>query len=160
MIFLKTKSKTYIYSIILALAVGLLSALFTLNSMNVYDDVLTPLLAPPPWLFPVVWTILFTLMGISAARIKSASVSKKEKSSALNVYYASLFVNFWWSIIFFNWRTFLFAFIWLLLLLTLIIATITRYYKIDKPSSYLQIPYVLWVAFAGYLTISIWWLNK
>ena len=160
MIFLKTKLKTYIFSVAVALSVGLLSALFTMGSMGIYNDILTPLLAPPSWVFPVVWTILFFLMGVSAARIKLSAAPKRQKDSALRTYYISLAVNFLWSIIFFNFRAFFFAFIWLLLLLALIIITIVKYYKIDKIAAYLQIPYALWVAFAGYLTFAIWWLNK
>lgn len=157
---MKQKAKTYITSILLALAVGGLSAFFTRNSMNIYNDILTPTLSPPSWLFPVVWTILFILMGISAARIMLARAPRKQKDSALCTYYLSLAVNFFWSIIFFNFRAFFFAFLWLLLLLALIIITILKYYKIDKTSAYLQIPYALWVTFAGYLTIAIWYLNK
>ena len=160
MIFLKTKLKTYIFSVAAALSVGLLSALFTMGSMGIYNDILTPLLAPPSWVFPVVWTILFFLMGVSAARIKLSAAPKQQKDSALRTYYLNLAVNFLWSIIFFNFRAFFFAFIWLLLLLALIIITIVKYYKIDKIAAYLQIPYALWVAFAGYLTFAIWWLNK
>lgn len=128
--------------------------------MDIYNDILTPPLSPPSWLFPVMWTILFAVMGISAARIKLANAPKQQIDSALRTYYISLAVNFLWSIIFFNYRAFFFAFIWLLLLLALIIITIIKYYKIDKVAAHLQIPYALWVTYAGYLTITIWYLNK
>lgn len=157
---MKAKLKTYIYSIFSAVLVGVLSALFTMGSMDIYNDILTPPLSPPSWLFPVVWTVLFMLMGISAARIKLANAPRRQKDSVLRTYHISLAVNFLWSIIFFNLRAFLFAFVWLLFLLTLIIITIVKYYKIDKLAAYLQIPYTLWVAFAGYLTFAIWWLNR
>lgn len=158
---MKQTIKTYAISISIALAVGLLSALLTTGNMGIYNDIITPLLAPPSRLFPVVWTILFVLMGVSAAMIYlDKSASETCKSSALFTYAISLGVNFLWSIIFFNLRAFLFAFIWLLLLLYLIIKTILKYYKINKTAAYLQIPYALWVTFAGYLTFSIWWLNQ
>lgn len=160
MIFLNLKLKTYIFSIALPLIVGAFSAIFTRGSMDVYNDVLTPPLSPPSWLFPVVWTILFAFMGISAARIKLADAPRQQKDSALRIYYLSLAVNFFWSIIFFNLRAFLFAFIWLLFLLSLIILTIIKYYKIDKTAALIQIPYAVWVTFAGYLSFSIWWLNR
>lgn len=155
------KIKTYAISILIALAVGGLSAFFTRNSMNLYRDVITPPLSPPSILFPIVWTVLFILMGISAAMIYlDKSASSTQKNSALATYILSLIVNFFWSLIFFNLRAFLFAFFWLLLLLYLVIRTIMKYYKINRVAAYLQIPYALWVTFAGYLTFAIWYLNR
>ena len=157
---MKEKIKSYLFFILSALAVGGLSAFFTRNSMSIYDDILTPPLSPPSIVFPIVWTVLFTLMGISAAMIYNSDVPQKQKESALLTYALSLAVNFFWSLIFFNLRAFLFAFLWLLLLLYLIIKTILQYYKINKLAAYLQIPYAVWVTFAGYLTLGIWWLNR
>ena len=150
----------YAISIGIALLVGGLSALVTGGSMGIYEEIITPPLAPPSWLFPVVWTILFILMGISAAMIyNDRKASMAQKKSALYTYALSLIVNFFWSIIFFNFRAFFFAFIWLVLLLYLIINTILKYYKIKPLAAYLQIPYAIWVSFAGYLTLAIWILN-
>ncbi|MBQ4119822.1 MAG: tryptophan-rich sensory protein [Clostridia bacterium] len=158
---MKDKIKVFAVSIFIALAVGGLSAFFTRNSMSIYNDIIRPFLSPPSWLFPVVWTILFILMGISAAIIYlDKSVTTARKNSALLTYALSLIVNFFWSIIFFNLRAFLFASIWILLLLYLIIRTIMKYYKIDKTAAFLQIPYLLWVSFATYLTFAIWCLNR
>ena len=158
---MKEKFKAYLISIGIALGVGGLSALLTNGSMNLYEDIIRPPLSPPSWLFPVVWTVLFILMGISAAMIYlDRNTPVPQKKSALYTYTLSLIVNFFWSIIFFNMRAYLFAFIWLLLLLYLIIRTIMKYYKINPLAAYLQIPYLLWVSFAGYLTIAIWILNK
>ena len=150
----------YAISIGIALLVGGLSALVTGGSMGIYEEIITPPLSPPSWLFPVVWTILFILMGISAAMIyNDRKASMAQKKSALYTYALSLIVNFFWSIIFFNFRAFFFAFIWLVLLLYLIINTILKYYKIKPLAAYLQIPYAIWVSFAGYLTLAIWILN-
>ena len=157
---MKDKVKSYLFFILSALAVGGLSAFFTRNNMQIYDEVLTPPLSPPSIIFPIVWTILFVLMGISAGMIYNSNAAQKQKSNALFTYALSLVVNFFWSLIFFNLRAFLFAFLWLLLLLYLIIKTILQYYKINKVAAYLQIPYCLWVTFAGYLTAGIWWLNS
>ncbi len=157
---MKEKIKSYLFFILSALAVGGLSAFFTRNSMSIYDDILTPPLSPPSIVFPIVWTILFTLMGISAAMVYNSAAPQKQKETALLTYALSLAVNFFWSLIFFNLRAFLFAFLWLLLLLYLIIKTILQYYKINKTAAYLQIPYAVWVTFAGYLTLGIWWLNR
>lgn len=158
---MKVKIKSYIISIVIALAVGGLSALITSSSMDIYSRINTPPLAPPPILFPIVWTVLFILMGISAALVyNDRSASAPQKKSALYTYSLSLIFNFFWSIIFFNKQWFLFAFIWLLILLFLIIRTIMKYYKINPLAAYLQIPYLLWVTFAGYLNFAIWILNR
>ncbi|MBQ2266474.1 MAG: tryptophan-rich sensory protein [Clostridia bacterium] len=157
---MKEKIKSYAFFILSALAVGGLSAFFTRNNMDINNDLLIPPLSPPPILFPIVWSILFILMGISAAMIYNSDAPKSQKNTALNIYALSLAVNFSWNIIFFNLRAFGFAFFWLLLLLFLIILTIIKYFKIQKIAAYLQIPYALWVTFAGYLTAGIWWLNR
>lgn len=158
---MKKKIKPYVISILISLSVGIISALLTRGNMNIYEEVRTPPLSPPSFLFPVVWTALYILMGISAAMIYTDKTApKRQKYSALYTYAASLFVNFFWSIIFFNMRAFLFAFIWLLLLLYLIISTILQYRRINPVAAYLQIPYALWVTFAGYLNFGIWFLNR
>lgn len=157
---MKEKIKSYVVSIVIALAVGALSAFFTRNNMAIYSEIITPPLAPPAILFPIVWTILYILMGISAAMIYNSNAPEMEKKNALYTYAASLIVNFFWSIIFFNMRAFLFALAWLFLLLYLIVKTIAKYYKIRPLAAYLQIPYALWVTFAGYLTFNIWLLNR
>lgn len=155
------KAKPYIISILLALGVGGLSALLTARNQDLYIEIITPPLAPPGWLFPAVWTVLYVLMGISAAMIYTDKNSTPEaRCEALFPYAISLLVNFFWSILFFNMRVFLFSFIWLLLLLFLIVLTIVRYYKINPLAAYLQIPYAVWVTFAGYLNLAIWILNK
>lgn len=158
----KTRSRvwTYVISIAIALGVGALSALLTMGNMDLYSDVRQPPLAPPAILFPIVWTILYILMGVSAAMVLTdARVEKSERSSAIIPYAASLFVNFFWSILFFNFRAFMPAFIWLLLLEFLVVMTITSYRKVNTGAAYLQIPYALWVAFAGYLNFATWLLN-
>ena len=120
-----------------------------------------PPLTPPGWIFPVVWTILYTLMGISAYLIYKTKVDVEEtKSVALIIYGVQLIVNFFWSIIFFNLEAYLFAFIWILLLLFLIIVMIKLVYPINKAAALLQIPYLLWVAFATYLTFGVFILNQ
>ncbi len=147
------KYKPYIIEILIALAVGGLSAYLTKNSMETFNSLVKPPLSPPSYLFPIVWGILFVLMGISAGMIY------KKSGSVPFIYRLSLIVNFLWSIIFFNMEAYLFAFVWLLLLLVLIILTIIEYSKIDKTAAYLQIPYLIWVCFAGYLNFFIWYLN-
>ena len=154
------KIKSYIIAIIIPLLVGGLSALFTMGNMNIYAEIVTPPLSPPPILFPIVWTILYVLMGISSGMIYNSNTAPLPyKKSALYIYAVSLFFNFFWSVIFFNIRSYGFAFVWLLVLLLLIISTIIKYYRISQFAAVLQIPYLLWVTFAGYLNLAIWILN-
>lgn len=153
--------KPYIISILIALGTGGLSAFLTKNSMEVYKNINQPPLAPPMILFPIVWFILFILMGISSAIIYTQrSTNPREALSGLIIYGLQLIVNFFWSIIFFNMQAYLFAFIWLLLLWVLIIMMILQFRKISHLAAYLQIPYLLWVTFAGYLNIMIFLLNR
>lgn len=155
------KLKPYIISILIALGTGGLSAFLTKNSMEVYKNINQPPLAPPMILFPIVWLILFILMGISSAIIYTKrSTNPREALSGLIIYGLQLIVNFFWSIIFFNMQAYLFAFIWLLLLWVLIIMMILQFRKISPLAAYLQIPYLLWVTFAGYLNIMIFLLNR
>ncbi len=148
----------YIFFIAIALLTGGLSALLTSGNMDLYSRIQSPPLAPPGILFPIVWTILYILMGISASRVYIAN--NKNWNTSLTIWTVQLAINFLWSIIFFNLQAFLFAFLWLLLLWTLIILMIFMFYKQDKLAAYLQIPYLIWVTFAGYLSLSIYLLNK
>lgn len=155
------KTKPYVISAAIALAVGGLSALLTAGSMNLYSEIIQPPLAPPSFLFPVVWTVLYILMGISAAMIYLEKDNMpREVSRALLVYTINLFLNFFWSIIFFNMQAFLFSFICLVLLWVTILIMIIKFYRIKPLAGVLQIPYLLWVTFAGYLNLAIYILNK
>ena len=154
------KLKPLLINLFIPLAVGGLSALFTMDSMEAFANLNQPPLSPPGWLFPVVWTILFALMGIGAYLVTTSSATDKEKRTAFIVYGAQLFFNFLWSIIFFNRGDFLFAFIWLVALWILIIANIFLFYRISKPAGLLLVPYLLWVTFAGYLNFAIYLLNR
>lgn len=154
------KAKVYITSILIALGGGIISALITMGDMEIYKEITKPPLAPPAILFPIVWTILYVLMGISAARIflwRKTEPRLVEK--ALTRYAISLLVNYTWPIFFFTFSAFLFSLVWLILLLSLVIMTIIVYIKIDKPAAFLQIPYVIWLLVASYLNTAILILN-
>lgn len=154
------KRKPYIISIAIALAVGALSAFLTRNSFNIYRYINKPAFSPPALLFPIVWTILYVLMGISSARIWiQKSNHPYEAMDALLSYALQLILNFFWPIIFFNMQTFLFAFIWLVVLWTSILKMIFKFSMLDKTAAYLNIPYALWVTFAGYLNFMVYLLN-
>ena len=118
-----------------------------------------PPLSPPGWLFPIVWTILYILMGVSSYLIIQSGAEEEAVNSALSVYVYQLIVNFLWSTFFFNFGWYLFSFIWLVLLWVLVLIMIVRFYNISRLAGILQIPYLIWVTFAGYLNLGIWLLN-
>lgn len=154
------KIKPYVISVLIPLAVGGLSALLTRGNMDIYDTVKTPPLSPPMVLFPIVWGILYVLMGVGSGLVyMSGKTSGVDTKTALWVYGLQLIVNFFWSIIFFNMRQFLFAFIWIMLLWAIIIAMIVEFRRINTTAAWLQVPYLLWVTFAAYLTFGIYFLN-
>lgn len=153
---MRKQRKTLIFCIAVPLAVGIFSALLTRNGMQTFDTINKPKLAPPSWLFPVVWTILYILMGIASYQVIT---SGRRNGAALITYGLQLFFNFFWSIIFFNLNLYLFAFIWLVIMWLLIVKTAILFYQITEPAGYLMIPYIVWVAFAGYLNLSIALLN-
>ncbi len=154
------KIKPYVIGILIPVAVGLLSAFLTRNSMDIYQTIVKPSFAPPPILFPIAWTVLYIIMGIGSVLVYESDAGEKDKAQALVFYGLQLFVNFFWSIIFFNSRAFLASFIWLILLWLLIIGMILSFSKVNKTAAWLQIPYLLWVTFAGYLNLMIYLLNK
>lgn len=157
---MKEKAKRYVISVLTSLAVGGLSALLTSGNMDLYSEITKPALAPPSVLFPIVWTVLYILMGICAALVYGEKDSKPDEvKNALTVYGINLFLNFFWSIIFFNMRAFLFSFIWLVALWIVITVMIIKFYRIKPIAGILQIPYLLWVTFAGYLNFAIFLQN-
>ncbi|MBQ7091414.1 MAG: tryptophan-rich sensory protein [Clostridia bacterium] len=154
---MRSKIKTYAISIAVALAVGGLSALLTGDSMEKYKALRQPPLAPPGWVFPVVWTALFVLMGVGAAMVCLSGSSSKKKPIA--IYGLQLAVNFFWTILFFLLEARLFAFFWLLLLLGLAVWMAVSFARVNKTAGLLQIPYILWLLFAGYLNLAVYLLN-
>ncbi len=155
----KSNWKTYAFWILITEAVGALSGWLTREGSKIFSQsVAQPPLSPPAILFPIVWGILYALMGISAARIYMAPPSQ-ERSRGLNLYIAQLVVNFFWSLIFFNAQAYGFAFFWLLLLWALVLWMILTFRKVDPLAAWLQIPYLLWLTFAAYLNFGVWYLN-
>lgn len=141
--------------ILIPLAVGTLSSLFSGNMS--YSAFNKPLFSPPTYLFPIVWTILYVLMGISSYMIYSSNDTGKR--NALTIYTIQLVFNFLWSILFFGFSQYLFAFLWLIVLIILIVIMIYQFYEILPLAAYLQIPYLLWCLFAAYLNYTIYILN-
>lgn len=143
-------------SILIPLAVGSFSALFSQNAA-LYSSLGKPAFSPPAIVFPIVWSILYVLMGISSYMIYSSN--NVYKSSALKTYALQLVFNFFWSIIFFRFSLYLAAFLWLLMLILLIVKMIKQFYHIKPAAAYLQIPYFIWCLFAAYLNFSIYIMN-
>lgn len=138
--------------IISAELTGALSALLSGGFSDFFMKYEEPPLLPPTWLFPVVWTILYAVMGFSAYLIYSDN--DKNKKTALTLYWSQLAVNFLWSIVFFRFEALWIAFVVILILLTLIIAMILSFKKINAAAAYMNIPYLIWVCFATYLNLA------
>ena len=155
---MKIQWKKLLPCLAIPLAVGGLSALIS-GGMGNYAQLNQPPLAPPGWVFPVVWSILFLLMGYASYRVLTAGADKQQTVSALLVYAGQLALNFAWSPVFFGLEFRLTAF-WILVSLWLVIyATIVKFNKIDERAGDLLLPYLLWVTFAGYLNIGVYFLN-
>lgn len=151
-----SKASIWIRSILIPVLTGILISIIIAPYMD-YGTLIQPAFAPPGFLFPIVWTILYILMGVSDGILRSNGLNTRETDF---IYYLQLFFNALWSIIFFvlKWR--FVAFIWIIVLLVLIIVMILRFYRRSQLAGLLQIPYLLWVAFASYLNYAIYLLNK
>ena len=145
------KIKKFIILLAITFALPLIPSFLIGNSLN---GLVLPRLYPPSFLFPVVWSIIYLLNTIGIYM-----VSEKNDNLYL-IYFGQLIVNSFWTIIFFGLRLRLFAFIWLLILLILVFIMIIKFYKENKIAAYLQIPYVLWLLYAGYLNFAIYLLNS
>lgn len=169
---MKRNWKTLVIFILIPLAVGIVAGLLTMGGMESFRTMMQPPLAPPAWLFPVVWTILYTFMGISSYLIytsggqtENISVLKNNtgenigKSMAISTYLYQLIVNFLWPIFFFDFQWYFFSFLWLVLLWILVAKMLLEFGVISQIAALLNVPYLLWLSFAGYLNLGIWLLN-
>ena len=155
---MKNRQNLYdmIISILIPVAVGSISALIS-RIPGRYAGIQQPPFSPPAIVFPIVWTVLYILMGISAYMISRSEDARK--SRALSVYALQLFFNFFWSILFFRFSWYLPAFFWLAAMSVLILIMIFRFFQIKPLAAYLQIPYLFWCLFAAHLTFGVYWLN-
>lgn len=154
---MKKSVKPYVIFIFINLVAASLAGWIASGAMQEYEAIRKSALTPPSFVFPIVWTILYVLMGISAAMIYQTESPKK--ASALRIYVIQLIVNLVWSFLFFNLQMYGLSFFWLLFLWLLIIAMIASFRTISPTAAILQIPYLIWVTFAGYLAFSVWMLN-
>ena len=146
-----SKFKIYAKSILIPIILGTIVGLITKNSMD-YSNLIKPVLSPPPIVFPIVWTILYFLMGVSYAILDSNNLIDKKSNL---IYFAQLFFNLAWPIIFFVFKARLFASFWLVTLIILVALMISNFISKKKISGILQIPYLIWCSFA-FLTKKMW----
>ena len=151
-----SKTKIYIKTILVPVLIGSIVGLIITPFMD-YSSLQKPAFAPPGFIFPIVWTILYVLMGVSYGILKVKNLTTYENTQ---IYYQQLIINSLWPIFFFVFKWRLFAFIWILLLDIAIYMMIIRFYKSDKTAGLLQVPYFLWTLFATYLNFSIYFLNR
>lgn len=154
---MKINWKRLIIITIITFVVGSFFSWFTMNNMDTFKELEKPVNVPA-MLFPIVWSILYLLISISCYIITKSDDKGKDK--ALIWYGIQLIINSLWSLIFFGFGAYLFAFIWIILLLITVVIMTAKFYNIDKRAAYINIPYILWILFAGYLNFGIYLLNR
>lgn len=148
------KIKKLIIAILIPLLLGIIVSLFI--NTDIYDVIIKPEISPPKIVFPIVWTILYILMGIS-----NYIINKDNKKEVPNlIYYISLAINLIWPIIFFNAQEYLISLLIIIILIIFVALTIIEYFKTSKIAGYLQIPYIIWLLFALYLNYQVLILNR
>lgn len=157
---MKRKTKSWIKCVVIPLAVGGAAGFLSMGGMKAFQLLKQPPLSPPQWLFPIVWTILYVLMGMASCKVKYADVPQQEKNDALTIYWAQLVVNFLWPIFFFDFQWHLFSFFWLLFLWLLVYRMIRAFDGISRKAAQFCVPYLVWLTFAAYLNLGVWWLNR
>ncbi len=145
--------------IVSAELVGAFAGLISKHSFSFYQDLAKPPFSPPGWVFPVIWVILYALMGLSVFLIETSGAEHREKKKAFWIYGVQLFVNFLWSVVFFRLRLIPLSVAVILLLLLLVITMIIAFWKIRPAAAYINVPYLLWTAFAVYLNIGVFLFN-
>lgn len=156
---MKRSKAVKVLLIFLPLVIGLLSSMISGEAMKIYEDINRPPLSPPSMLFPIVWTILYLLMGIASAIIYSQEDNSDNRALGLVFHFVQLIFNFFWSIIFFNLRNYILALLFLILLWLTVFSMIMNYKKVNRAASIMNIPYLAWLTFAGYLNLMIFVLN-
>ena len=151
-------AKNRLLALAIPLAVGGLATLLS-GGMDTYQVINQPPLSPPAWLFPLVWTALYLLMGEASYRVYSSGQDPTQIRKALTAYGVQLFLNFLWPLVFFGGKMYLTAFIVLVAMWVAIVVTMRRFMKLDEKAGDMIIPYLLWVSFAAYLNLGVFLLN-
>ncbi|GFP75113.1 TspO/MBR family protein [Clostridium fungisolvens] len=164
MSFLKVNNKfnigDLIISILISLGGGVMIGFFTNDADKQYVNLNKPIFSPPSWVFPLVWAVLYILIGIAAYRIYELRKQGKNTKNALVYYYIQLILNFLWPIIFFKLKLYGVAFIELVVLIIFIFITIIKFFKVDKVAGFLMLPYILWCLYASILNLFVWIMNE
>lgn len=148
-----------VISVAIPLAIGWLSSLATGDFKEAFDDAMQPSFTPPPWVFPIVWAVLYTMLGISLFLVVKDGFDSPEVRDTLFYFGISLVMNFFWSPIFFRWKLILLALVWLGAMIALGIASAWRAYCVNKTAGALWIPYIVWLIFAFALNVGYYILN-
>lgn len=156
---MKGKKGILILCVLIPLAVGGAAAYLSREGIGAFEVLRKPPASPPGWLFPIVWTMLYILMGVTSYQVAVSRKDGREVAGALLMYGLQLAANFCWPIFFFRMGWYWFSFAWLLLLWYLILQTVFLFEEIRRMAAYLLLPYLLWVTFAGYLNAGIAMLN-
>ena len=143
-----------IISILIPLLIGGFSAFLTADDMKAYDVMQKPFLAPPWWLFPIVWTILYIMMGIASYLISASEADEAKKKKAMVLYTIQLAMNFFWATLFFTYTRYLLAFIWLLAMWVILIICTIRFFIINRTAGIMMCVLTLWTTFAAYLNLA------
>lgn len=146
-------------SIAVPLLTGALASILTIQSMQNFSTLNKPVFSPPAILFPIVWTILYTLMGIGSYIVVTSGGSESDIQRAIRIYRLQLLVNFLWPTFFFNFQWYLFSFLWLIFLWILVFVMIIRFERVSKIAAYINIFYLIWLTYAAALNLSIFMLN-
>ena len=142
-----------VISLAVSLGSGLIGWFLTKDSMAQYSQMYKPLLAPPGWLFPIVWTILYIIMGVAAYMVYETGDDRRE--NALTLHICQLLATIGWTLLFFGFNAYVFAFVWLVVLWVLVFFMIKQFSAIKPIAGKILIPYILWITFAGYLNLAI-----
>ena len=156
---MKNKIFRFVIYLAIPLGAGFLSYLLTKDSIADFATVNQPPLTPPPIVFSIAWTILYALMGVSSWLVGTSPASDRMKKSALTVYGIQLAVNILWPVFFFNLKMYLPSFIWIIFLIVWVIIMIKEFGKISSLAAKLQLPYLIWLLFASYLNLGVYFLN-
>lgn len=151
--------KALIFCLILPFAVGGLASFLARDGIAAFGSLAQPSFTPPPWVFSVVWTVLYLMMGVASYRVVTAPVPRTDRSDAMGWYFLQLLLQFFWVIWFFAFSLYGFAAVWMVLLWLAILQTMRSFFSVDRLAGYLLLPYLFWVSFAFFLNLGVARLN-
>ncbi len=151
--------KTLVVCLLFPLIAGGVSGFLTRNGMETFAYLNKPPLSPPGIVFPIVWTVLYLMMGLASWLVLTSGERPEQIRQALFFYVVQLIVNVLWPVFFFSLGWYLFSFFWLLLLFVLILVVIWLFSDLSQTAAWLMVPYLIWTVFAGYLNLGVYLLN-